>query len=156
MVFLNILTPSSKKILSGDKVRTKIAKICIKTKWRLIESQYQRNMSQIVSSDTTFIKKNLQACASKITCLRATGSKCFRIVHFSHGRRDFQISLLSMCQGQIFRKSNTANLVSTQAYTLLSTKASLKVSRDHNVRILTLYTSHCLQVTPVRLSRSKS
>ena len=49
--FLNILTLTSEK---STKVRTKLAKTCIKTKWGPIESQ--RQMSESVPYDTTFKK----------------------------------------------------------------------------------------------------
>ena len=74
-----------------DKVRTKVTKICIKRKWRLIESQIFE-LSQFQQTYFTFflmippLRREIRVFASEIACLRATGSKCFKIVHFFIGR----------------------------------------------------------------------
>ena len=75
----------------NDKVRTKEAEICIKTKWRPIESQifklnqFQRNMSQIVPYNGIFEKKSLQTVLLKLLILELRGQNVSKFYTFLIG-----------------------------------------------------------------------
>ena len=135
-----------------DKVRTKIAEICIKTKWRPIKSQifklnqFQLNMSQIVPYDSTF-KKSLQACSSEIACLGVKGSKCFKIVYFSHWRRDLQISFFPRVKVKYFESQILQIWYQHEAFTRLST---YNITKSHQGIIMCAE----LQFIPITVCRT--
>ena len=137
--FLNILTPTSKNQPVSDKVWTKNAKICIKNKmvahWKSNFQTQPISMKHVSNCSLWYhiLKKSLQACAPKIACLSSTWSKCFKIVHFSHWRQDFQIDLFTTCQGQYFDSQILQIWYQQKAYTLLSTT---NINKSHLLIIM--------------------